>query len=313
MVSGTAPAGWYPDPEQPGLLRYWDGVRWTDHRASATVPAGRSASPARRWWTSRWAIGLATFVLGVTVASALAGPGDDPRETASGAAPGSADAPSDAPGSTPEDGDGTGEKPKTDEPRQPRKSRPPTPVRRLPVVHVVSDVVDGDTLYLSNGQSVRLVGIDSPEVGQCGYDAATASLERLVLGRTVRLTKPVDDRDRYGRLLRYVDVGDVDAGLRQVKAGLAIARYDSRDGYDYHPRENRYIAADDAAPDRLCSQPRPLVGAGPKPAKGCAPGYDPCVPPFPPDVDCADVDGPVRVTGPDPHGLDGDRDGYACE
>lgn len=45
---------------------------------------------------------------------------------------------------------------------------------------------------------------------------------------------------------------------------------------------------------------------------GCAPGYDPCVPPFPPDVDCADV-GPVTVSGPDSHGLDADSDGVACD
>jgi hypothetical protein len=44
---------------------------------------------------------------------------------------------------------------------------------------------------------------------------------------------------------------------------------------------------------------------------GCAPGYDPCVPPYPPDVNCPDV-GPVTVSGPDPHGLDADGDGVAC-
>jgi hypothetical protein len=27
------PADWYPDPEQPNMLRYWDGERWTEQRA----------------------------------------------------------------------------------------------------------------------------------------------------------------------------------------------------------------------------------------------------------------------------------------
>ena len=45
----------------------------------------------------------------------------------------------------------------------------------------------------------------------------------------------------------------------------------------------------------------------------CAAGYSPCVPPPPPDLDCADLDGPIRVTGSDPHNLDGDGDGWGCE
>lgn len=44
---------------------------------------------------------------------------------------------------------------------------------------------------------------------------------------------------------------------------------------------------------------------------GCAPGYSPCIPPYPPDLNCPEV-GPVTVTGSDPHGLDADNDGVAC-
>jgi endonuclease YncB( thermonuclease family) len=182
-----------------------------------------------------------------------------------------------------------------------------------PKTFLVTRVVDGDTLELGNGESVRLVGIDTPELGQCGYDRATAALARLVAGKQVRLGRSDEDRDRYGRLLRYVDVGGVDAGLRQIRSGMAIARYDSRDGYGFHPREPRYIAADRTSRSFACPKPapapQPLVGGG----GACAPGYSPCVPPFPPDADCADVNGPVTVTGPDPHGLDGDGDGVACE
>jgi hypothetical protein len=54
---------------------------------------------------------------------------------------------------------------------------------------------------------------------------------------------------------------------------------------------------------------------------GCEPGYDPCVPAYPPDVDCADLgtgwreeaDGGITVTGNDPHLLDMDADGKGCE
>jgi uncharacterized protein YbjQ (UPF0145 family) len=39
--TGPTPADWYPDPEHPGQLRYWDGSQWTDHRSPA-----QGASPA---------------------------------------------------------------------------------------------------------------------------------------------------------------------------------------------------------------------------------------------------------------------------
>lgn len=179
-----------------------------------------------------------------------------------------------------------------------------------PRTWLVARVVDGDTVDLANGETVRLVGIDTPEVGQCGYERARIALVRLVEGKRVRLARSDEDRDVYGRLLRYVDVGEVDAGLRLIRSGLAIARYDSRDGYGRHPREATYVAADRANPDLRCApapKPQPLVGGG-----GCN-GYSPCLPAYPPDLDCPDVEGPILVTGPDPHGLDGDGDGIACE
>lgn len=188
--------------------------------------------------------------------------------------------------------------------------------------HVVSDVVDGDTVDLSNGETVRLVGIDTPEVGECGYERAKEALARLVLGRRVALGASDEDRDQYGRLLRYLDVrrgaGYVDAGYQLLRQGLAVARYDSRDGYGRHPREARYVARDAMTAEAGCGGVRGLVGqpppkGQPKPGADCAPGYRPCVPPYPPDADCADVSGPVRVTGRDPHGLDADGDGWACE
>ena len=47
----------------------------------------------------------------------------------------------------------------------------------------------------------------------------------------------------------------------------------------------------------------------------CDPAYpDICVPPFPPDIDCSDVEfTKFRVYQPDPHGLDPDMNGVGCE
>ena len=49
------------------------------------------------------------------------------------------------------------------------------------------------------------------------------------LGRVTLVPGARDDHDRYGRLLRYLDVNGVDLGLQQIRTGHAIARYDSRE------------------------------------------------------------------------------------
>jgi len=121
-----------------------------------------------------------------------------------------------------------------------------------PRTAVVASVLDGDTVRLDTGQDVRLVGIDAPDHGDCGFEVAQARLVKLVQGRTVTLVAPVNNKDQYGRLLRYVQVGKKDMGLKMIRAGLAVARYDSRDGYRRHPRENLYHRVDDATPDAAC-------------------------------------------------------------
>ena len=131
----------------------------------------------------------------------------------------------------------------------PSGAAPAGPERRVPVVRWV----DGDTVKASAGV-VRVIGIDAPEVGTCGARAATRLARRSAgPGTRIRLTDPasVADRDDYGRLLRYVDVRRLDVGLRLVRAGVP-ARFDSRDGYDPHPREQAYRAADAAHQD-LCA------------------------------------------------------------
>ena len=132
---------------------------------------------------------------------------------------------------------------------------------------VVVDVIDGDTLDLDNGERVRLAGIDAPERGDCGADTATATLTALTLGHAVVLEPSDEDRDQYGRLLRYVVVDGVDAGGTLLMLGQAVPRYNSTDGYGRHPREDEYAAV--AQPAITCPAPPAPV---PRPAPAPAPG-----------------------------------------
>ena len=75
---------------------------------------------------------------------------------------------------------------------------------------MIDHVADGDTVALRNGQRVRLIQIDTPEVyfgTECYGPQASATTKRLLPpGTRVRLLpEPATDRvDQYGRLLRYV-------------------------------------------------------------------------------------------------------------
>jgi len=99
----------------------------------------------------------------------------------------------------------------------------------IPDVSRVARVVDGDTIKLENGQTVRYIGMDTPEtvdprrpVGCFGKEASAKNKE-LVSGKDVRLVKDVSDTDKYGRLLRYVYVGDVFVNEYLVREGYARA------------------------------------------------------------------------------------------
>ena len=104
---------------------------------------------------------------------------------------------------------------------------------------------DGDTVVTDLG-TIRLIGVNAPDIGACGYAKATKLAEALApAGTTVTLTLPDShaDTDDYGRRLRYVAAGSVDIGLRQIKKG-SQAKYDSTDGYDKHPQQKLYRQQD---------------------------------------------------------------------
>jgi micrococcal nuclease len=94
---------------------------------------------------------------------------------------------------------------------------------------LVTRVIDGDTIEISGGSRVRYIGIDTPETVdpreevQCFGKEASDKNKELVEGKEVRLEKDVSETDQYGRLLRYVYVGNTFVNESLVKEGFAKA------------------------------------------------------------------------------------------
>ena len=99
-----------------------------------------------------------------------------------------------------------------------------------PVEGTVVRVVDGDTIHVRIGarvEKVRYIGVNTPEVHHPtkgeepgGREAAEVN-RRLVEGHAVRLELDVQERDRYGRLLAYVWIGDLMINAELVRLGYA--------------------------------------------------------------------------------------------
>ncbi len=106
-------------------------------------------------------------------------------------------------------------------------------------------VNDGDTVTLKDGEKVRYLGIDTPEIGfkekqpePFGREAATLN-KTLVLGKRVRLEVAKERQDRFGRLLAHVfTADDLLVGEALLLAGLA-----SCFTFEPHPYEKRFLKA----------------------------------------------------------------------
>jgi len=123
------------------------------------------------------------------------------------------------------------------EPNQPDSNPPldsqtssvvPNPSTSDTDIYKVTKIVDGDTLDIETGDRIRLICIDTPEVGEYYYEEASDYLERLVLGEDIELVKDISETDRYGRLLRYIYLDGDFINEKMVKQGYAKA-------YPYSP------------------------------------------------------------------------------
>lgn len=198
-------------------------------------------------------------------------------------------------------------------------------------------VVDGDTIEVTEWFSthkVRLIGIDSPEkynvaVAECYAKEATEHLEKL-LKNHIKISSrdgSQDDKDKYGRLLRYIysEDGLTNINQQMIADGYAY-EYTYNKAYEFQTEFKKAEADAKAAGLGLwatdtCNGQRQkdtrTATADPveeKVGDNCDPNYsEQCVPIASYDIDCKSIGGTVRVVGIDKHKFDEDGDGFGCE
>jgi len=114
----------------------------------------------------------------------------------------------------------------------------------------VTEVVDGDTFYLGNGDKIRMLGINTPESGRPYAQEATDFLTNMILGKEVTLVNDSKngDSDSYGRLLAHVYVDDTFVNYEIIKAGYAFwYPYTSGTDFDTEYEEAQAYASNNKA------------------------------------------------------------------
>jgi len=87
----------------------------------------------------------------------------------------------------------------------------------------VTRVIDGDTFITNKGDRVRLIGVDAPELPSLRGIESKMYLNQLIHNKVVTLERDEisDNKDKYGRLLRYVYLDKKDVNLQMIKSKYA--------------------------------------------------------------------------------------------
>ncbi len=190
----------------------------------------------------------------------------------------------------------------------------------------VTNVVDGDTIKLDNGKVVRYIGIDTPETVhpskpvQCFGKEASAKNKELVEGKEVTLVKDVSETDKYGRILRYVYVGDIFINDYLVRNGYANSssyppdiKYQEqfRKAEEEARNNKRGLWADDACKSESSSSSPAVVPTVPVNTRPSDSYTCNCSKTCPQMSSCAEAQYQLNVCGCSKR--DADKDGIACD
>ena len=189
-------------------------------------------------------------------------------------------------------------------------------------------MVDGDTIDLSGSVRIRLALVNTPEVGEQGFEEAKKFVENLCLYKNGEVD--IDDGQRQGSFGR--DIGVVycertnlnEALVNKSMATISTEFCDVSEFADevwgsIYCSDSSVIKTDTPEVDRITTISSPVTSEvtsiNEMTESNCDSSYpDICIPSPPPDLDCGDIsETSFRVTGLDPHSFDRDRDGIGCE
>jgi resuscitation-promoting factor RpfB len=284
--------GWYPDPDQPGRERLWDGQAWTHHL--------RKAAGTVRLSPRTIALAVGSGVVGLLVLiGGLAASGSDRGVTGT--------APAQAPASS--------------QSAQPPSS-PSTPSPKLAKVPAVKG--------LSLAKAKRKLRAAGVEVGKVDRRPSTKR-KGTVLKQGIRKgtelepgsSVPLIVAAPYPRVPSVVGKSKASAIKKLKNAGFSVnkttqTKTSGKDG----------VVLSQSRPGGTRAKPKSVVrivisnvqrNSDDGASSNCTPGYSPCLSPAY-DYDCKGgtgngpkYTGRVRVTGPDPYDLDRDGDGVGCD
>jgi micrococcal nuclease len=109
---------------------------------------------------------------------------------------------------------------------------PPEPVCG-PAEAIVEQVVDGDTIRIFGGETIRYILVDTPESTtsvECFGPEAAAYNSSVVLGRKVGLEYGPSCRDRFDRLLAFITLDGREVNRLLVERGYGCTLFIAPDG-----------------------------------------------------------------------------------
>jgi resuscitation-promoting factor RpfB len=309
----TTTAGWYPDPTAPGLIRYWDGRRWTEHSLqappaqasgwAAPEPLGSAPRRPRPWWRRWWAMTIAGLAVLMVIAALSPDSGKDTRKTA--AVP----------------------------PPSPPIQTAGTAVQKVKVRRATVPVLTGMSFARARealrAQHLRGGYVERrPSAAQPG----TVLSQGLHSGKQVawRSSVPLVIAIAFPRVPATSgrSAGEASAALRGAGYRVRTVHKTVTSGTEgivlsQSPLGGQPMRANTLVTIVVAHVVRPLVTTPPPSSSqgsNCTPGYSPCLAPAS-DYDCGggSGDGPKyvygveHITGSDIYGLDADGDGLGCE